>query len=182
MRNTVYQYRTVFLSKTKVSVPNVLVGICETCDATLVLPAQSTPRIQEARERVSTEQNARISLELEDRVNMMAYALNIRPEPFKGALCRYVLTRVVRDRRFAKRAWKCAVSSDATGTPGGRLKFRAEATLPVAARAVAHDAGIDDLSTILRGAILAVDALLSEPRERATMEHDLRLLAVGSGA
>lgn len=182
MRDTVYQYRSVFLTKTKVSVPNVLVGVCSVCDRTIVLPAQSTPRIKEARERVIKEQNARIPLELEDRLNMMAYSLDIRPEPFKGALCRYALSRVVKDKKFAQRVWRFAVSAEAKGTPGGRVKFRSEAALPREAKAVAHDAGIDDLSTILRGAILTVDDMLAAPKEREAIEHDLRLLAVGSGS
>ena len=182
MRDTVYQYRQVLLGKAKVPVPNVLVGVCRACDRTISLPAQSTPRIKQARERDIKEQNARIPLELEDRLNMMAYSLDIRPEPFKGAVCRYALSRVVKDKRFAQRVWKNAVSDDAKGTPGGRVKFRAESSLPREAKAVALDAGIGDLSTILRGAILTVDVMLAAPKERAAMEHDLRLLAVGSGS
>ena len=172
----------MLLVKAKVRVPNVLVGVCRTCDRTVSLPAQSTPQIKEARERDIKEQNARIPLELEDRLNMMAYSLDIRPEPFKGALCRYALSRVVKDKRFAQRVWKNAVSDDAKGTPGGRVKFRSESSLPREAKAVALDAGIGDLSTILRGAILTVDVMLAAPEERAAMEHDLRLLAVGSGS
>lgn len=55
------------------------------------------------------------------------------------------------------------------------MKFRSEASLPREARAIALDAGIDGLSTILRGAILTVDVMLAAPKERAAMEHDLRL-------
>jgi len=182
MRDTVYQYRPVFLAKTKVSVPNVLVGVCCVCERTISLPAQSTPRIKEAREREIKEQNARIPLELEDRLNMMAYSLDIRSEPFKGGVCRYALSRVIKDKRFAQRVWKNAVSAEAKGTPGGRVKFRSEASLPREAKAVARDAGIDDLSTIIRGAILTVDVMLAASKERAAMERDLRLLAVGSGS
>lgn len=182
MRAVVYHYRSVYLTKTKVTVPNVLVGACADCDRTIVLPAQSTPRIKEARKRVTREQNARIPLELEDRLNMLAHSLDIRPEPFKGALCRYVLDRVARDARFAERVWALAGSAEAKGTPGGRLKFRADAGLPNAAKAVAAAAGIGDLSSILRGGILAVDGMRSEARERVAMEHDLRVLAAGSGA
>jgi hypothetical protein len=182
MQATVYEYRSVSLAKTKVAVHNVLVGVCRVCDRTISLPAQSTPRIKEAREREIKEQNARIPLELEDRLNMMAYSLDIRPEPFKGAVCRYALNRVIKDKRFAQRVWKNALSADAKGTPGGRVKFRSESSLPREAKAVALDAGIDDLSTILRGAILTVDIMLAAPKERAAMEHDLRLLAVGSGS
>ncbi len=182
MRETEYQYRPLLLEKTKVTMPNVLVGVCLQCDSTVSVPAQSMPRLKEARQRVMKEQNARISLELEDRLNMMAARMDARPEPFKGALFRYALARVVRDKRFARLVWKQAQSPEAKGTAGARIKFRAEAALPEQAMALAHDAGINDLSTILRGAILTVDALLAAPKQREAMKHDLRLLAVGSGA
>lgn len=182
MRETEYQYRPLLLEKTKVTVPNVLVGVCLQCDSTVSVPAQSMPRLKEARQRVMKEQNARISLELEDRLNMMAAEMDVRPEPFKGALCRYALSRVVRDKTFARLVWKHAQSAGAKGTAGARVKFRTEAALPQQAMAVAHASGISDLSTILRGAILTVDVLLAAPKQRAAMRHDLRLLAVGSGA
>ena len=182
MRATEYQYRPLRLEKTKVTVPQVLVGVCLTCDSTVSVPAQSMPRLKEARQRVMKEQNARISLELEDRLNMMAAELDARPEPFKGALCRYVLTRVVSDKPFARLVFKHARSADAKGTTGARVKFRAEAVLAEHAMVIADDAGIGDLSTILRGGILAVDVLLTTPKQREAITRDLRLLAVGSGA
>ena len=182
MRDIEYAYRAVFLEKTQVAVPNVLVGTCLTCDNTASVPAQSMPRLKEARQRVMKEQNTRISLELEDRLNVMAFELDARPEPFKGALCRYVLARVVRDKKFARLVARFAESGDASGTAGARLKFRAEAALPESALRVSNEFGVTDLSALLRGAILAVDALLSAPAVRDTMLHDLRLLALGSGA
>lgn len=182
MRDTEYQYRTVFLARMKVEVPHVLVGVCLQCDTTVSLPAQSTPRLKEARQRVMKEQNARISLEMEDRLNAMAAELDARPEPFKGALCRYALTRVVRDATFARRVWKHALSAEAKGTPGARVKFRAEAVLPEQALAIAHASSVRGLSKILRGAFLAVDELLAAPKDRESIKYDLRLLAVGSGA
>ena len=182
MRDIEYAYRAVFLEKTQVSVPNVLAGICLTCDNTVSVPAQSMPRLKAARERVIKEQNTRISLELEDRLNVMAFELDAKPEPFKGALCRYALARVVRDKKFARLVARLADSNEATGTAGARLKFRAEAALPESALSVASDLGVTDLSALLRGAILAVDALLTAPASREAMVHDLRLLALGSGA
>ena len=54
--------------------------------------------------------------------------------------------------------------------------------LPESALRVAEHVGVTDLSALLRGAILAVDALLTSPAAREAMVHDLRLLALGSGA
>ena len=182
MVDTEYRYQSVFLEKTKATVPNVLVGVCLQCDSAVSVPAQSMPRLEEARQRVMKEQNARISLELEDRLNMMASAIAVRPEPFKGAVCRYALARVATDKSFARLACQCARGDAVKGTPGARVKFRAQASLAADAMAVAHTEGIDDLSTLLRGALLAVDGLLATPATAQAMQHDLRLLAVGSGA
>lgn len=182
MRDIEYAYREFLLEKAQVSVANVLIGFCLTCDNAVSVPAQSMPRLKEARERVMKEQNTRISLELEDRLNVMAFELDARPEPFKGALCRYALARVVRDKKFARLVARFADSNEASGTAGARLKFRAEAALPESALRVVEPLGVTDLSALLRGAILAVDALLTAPVAREAMVHDLRLLALGSGA
>ncbi|MES3034940.1 MAG: hypothetical protein V4813_13155 [Gemmatimonadota bacterium] len=182
MRDTVYVYRLVFLPKRKVSVPNVLVGVCRVCDETVSLPAQSTPRIAAVHAQPVTEHTVRIPLELEDRLHMIASAIGSRLEPFTGAVCRYALSQFVSDRQFARLICTQATSGGTKGTPGGRLTFRADALLVTQARAVARDAGIRDLSTLLRGAILALEALLASPEERAALEHDLRLLAIASGS
>lgn len=182
MRDIEYQYRPLVLEKTKITVPNVLVGVCLECDDIVSIPAQSTPRIKAARQRQMKEQNARISLELEDRLNVIAAEVDARPEPFKGALFRYALARVVSDKRFARQVWKQAHSPHQKGTAGARVKFRADVELPQQAMAAAEAAGIYELSAILRGAILTVDELLSRPTQRAALKRDLRLLAVGSGA
>lgn len=182
MRDIEYQYRPLVLEKTKVTVPKVLVGACLVCEQTVSVPAQSTPRIKEARQRQMKEQNARISFELEDRLNMIAAEVDARPEPFKGALFRYALERVVHDKLFARQVWKQAQSSAQKGTAGARVKFRAELDLPQQAMVLASVAGVHDLSSVLRGAILAVDGLLARPKQREAIKRDLRLLAVGSGA
>ncbi len=182
MREIEYQYRPLVLEKTKVTVPNVLLGVCLECDEAVSVPAQSIPRIKEARQRQMKEQNARISFELEDRLNMIAAEVDARPEPFKGALFRYALARVVHDKRFARQVWKQAQSPNQKGTAGARVKFRAEIDIPQQAMVMANLAGVHDLSSVLRGAILTVDGLLARPKQREAIKRDLRLLAVGSGA
>ena len=46
---------------------------------------------------------------------------------------------------------------------------------------IQHVARIEDLSSILHGAILAVDPLLVAAKERDAMQHDFRIQAVSSG-
>ena len=88
----------------------------------------------------------------------------------------------MRDKKFARLVARFSESGDASGTAGARLKFRAEAALPESALRVVEPLGVTDLSALLRGAILAVDALLTAPAAREAMVYDLRLLALGSGA
>ena len=52
---TRYAVRTIHLSGSSINVPDVLVGVCDFCDGIVSLPAQSTPKIREARERAKTK-------------------------------------------------------------------------------------------------------------------------------
>lgn len=82
---------------------------------------------------------------------------------------------------FARRVWTKALTMKYRSTPGARLKFRADELLPHGTRAVAHVARIEDLSSILHGAILAVDPLLVAAKERDAMQYDFRVQAVSNG-
>lgn len=56
---TRYAVRTIHLSGSGIDVPGVLVGVCDSCDGIVSLPAQSTPQIREARERAETKASGR---------------------------------------------------------------------------------------------------------------------------
>ena len=55
----VYEYRTVELGKSKVTVESVLVGVSAETGEVLTVPAQSTPKLKAARVAVATEGIAR---------------------------------------------------------------------------------------------------------------------------
>ena len=46
-----YKYKAIALKKSKVKVPHVLVGVCDTCNETIAIPAQSIPRLKDSREK-----------------------------------------------------------------------------------------------------------------------------------
>jgi len=50
-----FALRTMRLEQTGVDVDDVLVAVCPTCDRITSVPAQSEPRLQEARERAADE-------------------------------------------------------------------------------------------------------------------------------
>jgi len=67
-----YYYRTVHLDESDIDVKNVLVGVCEKCGETVSIPAQSFPRLKEAREKKSKTIEARVPLELDDIIRVIA--------------------------------------------------------------------------------------------------------------
>jgi hypothetical protein len=50
-----FERRTVRLSESGAEVPDVLVGVCTQCDAVILLPAESVPKVKEARDRLKEQ-------------------------------------------------------------------------------------------------------------------------------
>jgi hypothetical protein len=156
LRPTRFEYRTVRLEKSKIDVPDVLVGVCQTCDTTVTLPHQSTPRLKEARQPAPARIDARIPKELRDVLNALATEFGGSPEPFAGGMFRYYLAMMAHDAVLAKRIGKLADSEFASGTPGGRIAFRLDRTLIDDAMAKANaKRDVVDQSGLIRGIIVA---------------------------
>lgn len=98
-----YQYRPFPLEQTGVVVPNVLVGVCGRCGETISLPAQSTPRLKEARERHMEKVPLRFSRELEDVLGMISASLSAPVAAVPGMLVRYYLEVARRDPAVRRR-------------------------------------------------------------------------------
>lgn len=143
------------LSKSKIEVPDVLVGVCQTCDTVVMLPQQSAPKLKEARQSAPSRIDARIPKELRDVVGMMASSFGGLPEPFAGGMLRYYLAILANDSALARRVGKLANSTAAEGTPGGRLAFRLDRSLIVNAMAkINHKSELVDQSGLIRGIII----------------------------
>lgn len=156
LRATRYEYRTIFLKKSKIDVPDVLVGVCQTCDTTVMLPHQSTPRIKDARRTMPSRIDARISKELRDVIGVLASEFGGAPEPFAGGMFRYYLAMMAHDSALAKRIGKLANSAVTEGTPGGRIAFRLDRSLiDDALEKVNAKADVVDQSGLIRGIIVA---------------------------
>jgi hypothetical protein len=98
-----YQYRPFPLEKSGVVVPNVLVGVCGTCGEIVSLPAQSTPRLKEARERQMEKVPLRFSRELEDVLGLVSASLAAPMTAVPGMLVRYYLEIARRDPGLRRR-------------------------------------------------------------------------------
>lgn len=182
MVETEFRYRDVFLEKTKVTVANVLVGVCRTCDQTVSIPHQSTPRLAEARAKKAKENQARLSRPLEDRLNLIAMHYGANTPAFRGAILRYGLIRCQHDSTFFKHVLKAVDSPEVKGPLCARIKFFIDEETRASVDARIAKVGEVDFSEIVRAMVLVMYNDLSGPTSEETLQRDLQLLSVGSGS
>lgn len=147
--------RTLRLEQSGIDVPHVLVGVCAECGETASVPAQSTHKIKEARDRRKTETlEARIPLHLDDMLHALADFFHTSVEGFRAELLRFYMREVADDAEFAERVRTLGASELAGGRARSRISLRVPATLLEQARAGAARAGMSD-TELVRGIIVA---------------------------
>jgi len=152
----VYEYRTVHLEASDVDVPDVLVGVCEESGEVLVVPAQSGPRLKEARETVKDETfPVRLPAQLTDVLCLLADHFEVGTKKFLPALIRFYLAEAVRDRRLAVRLARLARRDVALEGPKRRITLRTDAHLLERVDRLATELDGVSRSDLVRGAILA---------------------------
>ena len=173
----VYEYRTVHLEASDIDVPNVLVGVCEETDEVLVIPAQSAPRLKEARATVKDEVfPVRLPAQLSDVLWLLADHFEVGNKKFLPALLRFYLGEAVRDRRLARRLARLSKHTLATEGHDLRITLRTPPGLLGAVDRIAADIGGVTRSDLVRGAIIAAkeDVLDGKTTRRA---RELRAVA-----
>jgi hypothetical protein len=153
---TRYAVRTVRLSEGGIEVPGVLAGVCTECDRVVSLPAQSAPKIKEARDRRKAETlEAKVPAQIDDMIHLLAAHFATAVEAFRADLLRFYLREVASDQAFAERVRDLGDSELAQGRTRARVSLRAPAELLESARERAHQAGVETDAALLRGIVLA---------------------------
>ena len=166
-----YRYRTVWLEKTGIEVPNVLVGVDEETDQIAVIPAQSTPRLKAAREQVKEETfQVKIPRELDDVLALLADRFGASPKKFTPALLRYYLSEASGNRKLAKRLVALSKRPLASGRTGPRLSFRSSLAFKERVRGVSDLVSGATVSVLTRGAILAAKEDLLDGKNKSRAE------------
>jgi len=151
-----YEHRTVHLEASGIDVPNVLVGVCEETGEVLVVPAQSAPRLKEARESVKDETfPVRLPAQLGDVLCLLADHFDVGTKKFLPALIRFYLAEAVRDHRLARRLARLARQHIAREGPKTRITLRTDAELLSRVDHLASELEGASRSDLVRGAILA---------------------------
>ncbi len=165
----VYTYRDLTLDSGTI-VKNVLVGVHEDSDQVLVIPAQSSPRIKEAREASKEEVlEARVPRELEDILALLAEHYRVTPKKFTPAIIRYYLHSATLSPPLARRLDKLSRARLAQGKRAGRIRVRCEASLSAQVAQLAAAFKQANQSDLLRGAIIAAkqDVLDNRAKKRS---------------
>lgn len=157
---THFEYRDYTPTGSDVTVPDVLLAMCERCGGVVGVPHQSTPKINEATRAPSPMEavEARVPRAIEDIMALVSAALGARPKDIVPPLVRYYLGRVAAEPAVAE-AVRILAAEPLASEPGeGRMSVKVSERhwLPAWERAKA--AGIANKSQLLRGvALLAAD-------------------------
>lgn len=169
-----YQYRSVPLHKTGVTVPNVLVGVCDVCEEIISIPSQSTPRLKEARERHIEKVPLRLSRELEDVVRLVADSLHAPADAVTGLVLRYYLNLARHEKSLLRRVAR-ALQDPIVKQPQtvrASVNVDADALKEVEREMVTE--GIHHRSDLMRGfLVVAGEDVLDNraPRRRETLQE-----------
>ena len=154
--DTHMQVRTYRLHQSGIDVPGALLDVCDRCDSIVGIPAQTTPRLREARVPLKEEQlEARIPTHLEDVIYLLAHEFAAPVQAFRPAVLRYYLAELMRDPTLAERVRLLATSDLADAPARARISLRVPTELLEDARAAARAAGIAKDSDMVRGLLLA---------------------------
>lgn len=172
----VYRYRDLVLDS-GIHVSDVLVGVHEDTDQVLAIPAQSTPRIKEARKGSKDEVlEARIPRELEDVLALLADHYRVTVKKFSPALIRYYLHAALEHPPLARRIVRLSRGPLAQGKRRGRIKVRCEARLCAQVERLAGRFDRSSQSDLVRGAIVAAKEDVLDRRAKGRSEK-LRAVA-----
>jgi hypothetical protein len=170
---TRFAVRKYTLQESGAEVPDLLVAVCDECGGVAAIPAQSTPRLKEARERRKAESlEAKIPSHLDDVIHLLAERFATAVPAFRPDLVRFYLGEVISDPAFAERVKELAASELAGGRARARISLRAPEEMLAAARERARSVGIGTDADLIRGILLAAK---EDVLENATPERTLRL-------
>lgn len=172
-----YEYRDIRLDS-GVRVEDVLVGVDVETGEILTIPAQSTPKIKSARERLKEETLAvRISPELDDVLWLVSDYYEVNCSKFSPALIRFYLDEASDSPPLARRLCRLSRQALAGHKLRKRMTVRFDTELLKRVRLLTRDLEDATWSDLVRGAIVAAKEDVLDGRAKRRGE---KLKAVAS--
>lgn len=165
-----------------VTVPEVLVAVCETCDQVVSIPHQSTPRINEYRKaKPETESTvtieARVSREIDEALDLVTVTLGGSAKAIRPAMMRFYLAQMGSKPIVAEAVKKRSISL-VKGPADRRIVVKLTHRQWVQVQKASKMVGIKSRSDLIRGvAMLAAEdcrIVLVEPPVVADKNSRLR--------
>ena len=151
---TTFEVRSVSLNGVAKPIEDVLVAVCDTCGATVGIPPQSTPRLQEGLAKEPAKLAARVNRKLEDALRLIAAEFHVRDRDFRSLVIKYYLTRVARRPDVARRVRDLARGDLARGHKTERIEIRLPQQMLDEAWAKAREAGVRTHTELVEGVIV----------------------------
>ena len=160
-RDMIFRRRVVQLEDPDVSIPDVLVAVCIECDATALIPRQSTPRLSAGLKTATVTLNAHIPGHLEDVLLLLAETQATTSPPSVPAVVRFLLSEFVSNPAVAKRVTERATDDLLNGPADHELSVRIPALLLIEMDEAAAKVGIASRTAVVKGLLaLAKDDVL----------------------
>lgn len=164
-----FDLRSMPLEQSGVEVDDVLVAICPDCGQVSSIPAQSEPRLREARERAAAGQlSSRVTHAADDAYRTIAGALGTSDSALRSHLVTYYLREVQREPSLLERIYQYAHGTLSRGRRNQRFVARVQERDIQIVRGLIRDRGVNesDLATGIIG-LAASDLLVDRANQRA---------------
>lgn len=151
---TLMEYRDYTPTGWSVSIPDVLVAVCERCGRVVAVPHQSTPKINASRKDGDLDREAiecRISRPIEEVVDLVTATLGGDRTVIRPAIFRYYLNLVAEDPKIAQAVALHGAQPASKSKNDRRITIKVRRVPWGVAWSAARDAGVVSKGQLVRG-------------------------------
>lgn len=182
---TTFKRRDVPFSDGKGMVRDILVAVCDTCDTVVAIPAQSTPPIQAARQKVVKPLELNLPAVYIDMLDLAAYSVDAKSTSefrktlvtlyvHKFATGQYEVADLLRANEAARAQYKVI-----RGTLRRRLSMKVSPTIEADVKALMHDTSLSK-TDVLTSIIYRIQSDVLDSKKPALLRELSTLSAISA--
>lgn len=169
VQNATFKLRNVPFDDDSGIVKNVLVGVCDSCDSVIVLPQQSVPAVQKARECKRKALESRVPAHMIDILNLASTELGGTPES-SHYLIKYYIHSLAAGQTKPSTITKFLTSDLAKGTAQKRISLKGRKIIDETDQ-LKKSTTIKNTSDLIKGIVLKInDDILVKKNPRKIKE------------
>lgn len=183
---TTFKVRTsdIFDGSVSYTVPDILVGVCDLCDADVSVPQQSFAAVSEVRKKSDKETlSFRLPRHLLDVLNNSILALGVEASSdLRGQLLRLYMASIFEDKKQIKKLSRNLQSDLLAGSfkRNSRLSMKFSSQLLARFERLSHEAGLQSRTELIDSIIVSIkEELLDNENPERFRQIKTALLATG---